>query len=143
MPGCLDTVITNHLDNRLLPAMSYCGDGCKGQSTCSRECQSYLSSLTFMREGERRGTRKDCSTCAQKHSCILWETLPESCHVPGLQVTGYSYEETYTQPTVSSQVICNKVTCKIKSPREHTTFQKHTSPATLTRVGPGHRGERA
>lgn len=53
MPGCLDTVITNHLDNRLLPGMSYCGGGCKGQSTCSRGCQSSLFSLTFTREGER------------------------------------------------------------------------------------------
>lgn len=108
MPECLDTVITNHLDNPLLPVMSYCADGCKGQSTCFRGCQSSLSSLTFTREGVRRGTRKICSTCAQKHSCILWETLLEWCHAPGLRVHGYSYEETHTPLRVSSQVTAIK-----------------------------------
>lgn len=108
MPGCLDTVITNHRDNPHLPGISSCRDGCKGQRTCSQECQSSFSSLTFTQEGERRGTRKGCSTCAQKHSRILWETLPESCHAPGLRVCGYSREETYTQLRVSSQVTAIK-----------------------------------
>lgn len=58
MPGCLDTVITKPRDNPLLPAISSCRDGCKGQRTCSQECQSSLSSWPSRRKGRGEGPGK-------------------------------------------------------------------------------------
>lgn len=66
MPGWLDTVITNHHDNPLLPAVSYCGVGCKGQ----KHQLSRVSVFCFLPElhsgrGEERDQERLLNLCSE------------------------------------------------------------------------------